>query len=343
MRVPYARLESVLVEASERLGIDAERAHICARLFAEATLDGVHTHGIRRFPRLARQVAAGAVVARARPERVEAMGAMERWNSHRGVGNVHAHMAMQRAIELAETTGVGCVALSNATHWIRGGSYGWQAAEAGCIGLCWSNTMPNVPPWGGADCRLGNNPLVLAVPRVTGHVVLDTAVSQFSYGALDHYARAGQPLPVPGGFDEEGRLSTDAARVRSSGRVLPIGFWKGSGLSLLLDLIAASLSGGNATYRISTDPIFETDLSQLFIAFDMKRLSGAGDVARTVEEAIGFMKGAVPSGSDATIRYPGERALQERRENLERGVPVDADVWREVVALAEGSISPGAA
>jgi 3-dehydro-L-gulonate 2-dehydrogenase len=103
---------------------------------------------------------------------------------------------MDRALTLARRQGVGAVALANTTHWMRGGSYGWQAAAAGFIGMCWTNTMPNLPQWGSAEARLGNNPLVFAVPRPRGHVVLDMAMSQFSYGALDSYREQGETLPV---------------------------------------------------------------------------------------------------------------------------------------------------
>jgi 3-dehydro-L-gulonate 2-dehydrogenase len=97
---------------------------------------------------------------------------MERWDGRRGPGNLNAHASMARAIALAREHGVGCVALANTNHWMRGGSYGWQAAEAGVIGICWTNTLANVPPWGASEPRIGNNPLVVAVPRADGHVVL---------------------------------------------------------------------------------------------------------------------------------------------------------------------------
>ena len=112
---------------------------------------------------------------------------------------------MARAIALSREHGIGCVAMANTNHWMRGGTYGWQAADAGVIGICWTNTMPNVPPWGGAEPAIGNNPLVIAVPRAKGHVVLDMAMSQFSYGALESYRKRGELLPVEGGFDARGK------------------------------------------------------------------------------------------------------------------------------------------
>src|SRR5215207_8077678 len=106
---------------------------------------------------------------------------------------------MDGAMALARSHGIGAIALANTNHWMRGGSYGWQAAEAGMIAMCWTNTMPNLSPWGASDPRIGNNPLVIAVPRPAGHMVFDGAISQFSYGALASYQSKGELLPVDGG------------------------------------------------------------------------------------------------------------------------------------------------
>src|SRR6185436_4931939 len=134
----------------------------------------------------------GIVDIHAAPELIGSYGAMEQWDGQGGVGNLNAHASMSRAISLARAGGVGCVALRNTNHWMRGGNYGWQAAEAGVIGICWTNTMPNLPPWGASEARLGNNPLVIAVPRQQGHVVLDMAMSQFSFGTLESYRMRGE-------------------------------------------------------------------------------------------------------------------------------------------------------
>jgi LDH2 family malate/lactate/ureidoglycolate dehydrogenase len=135
---------------------------------------------------------------------------------------------------------------------MRGGTYGWQAADAGVIGICWTNTLPNLPAWGADTPRIGNNPLVMAVPRPEGHLVLDMAMSQFSYGALAAYRSRGESLPVPGGFDSAGAITSDPGAIEASRRPLPIGFWKGAGLSIMLDAIAASLAGGRASHQIPT-------------------------------------------------------------------------------------------
>src|SRR3954470_16981 len=266
MRVAYAALHDVLPRALIGLGFAPPRADLSARLFADTDRDGVYSHGLNRVPRFYRMVRAGVVDVHAEPGCVERRQAFERWDGRRGPGNLNAHACMRRALALAETFTIGCVALGNTNHWMRGGSYGWMAAEAGAIGVCWTNTLPNLPPWGAREPRLGNNPLIIAVPRPAGHVVLDMAMSQFSVGALASYRSRGELLPVDGGYDEAGRLTRDPAALERTRRLLPIGYWKGSGLSLLLDIVGAVLSGGLATHQIATDPEKETGLSQVFIA-----------------------------------------------------------------------------
>jgi len=328
LRVPFGDVLETLVRALGRMGFDERRAALCARLFAETTRDGVYTHGLNRFPRFARMIRNGDIDPRGEAEPVAARGVLERWNGNRGPGNLNAWRSMERAIEIARRNGVGCVALANTTHWMRGGTYGWQAADAGAVGLCWTNTLPNLPPWGAADARLGNNPLVIAVPRPGGHVVLDMAMSQFSFGALAAYRERGEELPVAGGFDTEGRLTRDPAAIEQSGRPLPIGCWKGSGLALMLDMMAALLAGGRATHQIPADPMKEVGVSQVFVAFDPAAFGAPPDLEQLAGGIIASLDGA-----GTGVRYPGERVLRIRAENTALGLPVEPVLWRELSAL----------
>jgi 3-dehydro-L-gulonate 2-dehydrogenase len=285
---------------------------------------------LNRFPRFIEAIRNGIVDIHATPELIAGHGAMEQWDGRRGVGNLNAHASMSRAISLARTQGVGCVALRNTNHWMRGGSYGWQAAEAGVIGICWTNTMPNLPPWGASEPRLGNNPLVIAVPRSKGHVVLDMAMSQYSYGTLESYRMRGEQLPVVGGFDLNGELTTDPDAIEASHRPLPIGFWKGSGLALMLDMFASLLARGSATHELTPEVLKETNLSQVFLAFDLSSGDDFSDsLANRIIESV---KAAAPTGQEE-VRYPGERTLKTRAENMMKGVPVDPPIWDQVLAM----------
>jgi len=331
LRVPFEDLRALLEQAMRRLGLSPDRAHLCARLFAETTRDGVYSHGLNRFPRFRAMVENGSIDVSATPTLTTAFGSIERWDGHRGIGNLNARSSMQRAIELARTSGIGAVALANSNHWMRGGAFGWQAAEQGVFAICWSNTLPNVPAWGATSPSIGNNPLILAVPRANGHhVVLDMAMSQFSYGALASYAKRGQPLPVPGGYDSAGHLTEDAGAIEASQRALPIGYWKGSGLALVLDMIGAMLSGGLATHQLGLEPLREAGQSQVFLAVDPSNLGTAEELSRVADGILDYLRHAKPVDPTQPIRYPGEQTLLVREENMRLGVPVDPDIWSDL-------------
>ncbi len=328
IRITFDEVCRTLLNILGDRGFSSDRAERCARLFAEASRDGVYSHGLNRFPTFIETIRNGNVDVNAHPKLIDSCGALERWDGQSGPGNLNAYISMQRAMILADDHGIGCVGLRNTNHWMRGGSYGWQAADAGFIAICWTNTLPNLPPWGGTKPTVGNNPLVMAVPRDEGHVVLDMAMSQFSFGALASYRKRGEKLPVDGGFDNEGKLTSDPAEILASNRPLPIGYWKGSGLSLVLDMVAALLADGSATYQVPGEVLTETRLSQVFIALKPTE----SNREETLNGILSFMKS---SADDASVRYPGERTLKTRQESLREGIPVDEDIWREILGMSD--------
>jgi 3-dehydro-L-gulonate 2-dehydrogenase len=331
MRITFEEMQTQLVRVLRNYSFPEHKARLCARLFAENSLDGVHSHGLNRFPTFIQYIQKGYVRVEGEATLEESFGAWERWNGNLGPGNLNAYSCMNRAIELAKTHGMSCVALSNTNHWMRGGTYGWQAAEANCISLSFTNTIPNMPPWGGTDNRIGNNPLVIAVPRKGGHLVLDTAMSLYSYGKMDVYKRKNQPLPFDGGFDSSGNLTKDAGAILEAKRPLPIGYWKGSGLSIMLDMLAALLSKGNAVKNIGGLEA-EYASSQVFICFDAERVD-LPFIEQVTNELVSYIKSSTSVGPDEAIYYPGERTLLTRQENRDKGIPVDEEIWNQVLAL----------
>ena len=331
-RVPFQTLRDEFYRVLATVGFAGERAMLCARLFAENQRDGVYSHGLNRFPGFVAGLQSKQIDFRAQPEKIESFGALERWDGKMGVGLVNAHVCMQRATELAEVHGIGCVGLSNTNHWMRGGAYALQAAEAGYIGICWTNTTRLMPPWGSAEKKIGNNPMAIAVPRKEGLMLLDMAMSQYSNGKLEVLKLQGKQLPLPGGYDTHGNLTVEPGEILDSERALPIGYWKGSGLAIVLDTLASVISGGQATHEIGKQGS-EYAVSQVYIAIHAIGLMGQAVLNETVDAIIKDVHTATPLDKTENVRYPGEGMLRTRQESLEQGVLVDEAQWQALLEI----------
>lgn len=330
MIVEFDKMQDTLCEILVNRGANKDQANIAAKILTDNTCDGVSSHGINRFNRILEYIDKGYIDLKAQPEIVNSIGSIEVIDGHYGLGMNNAKFAMDRSIELAKTHGIGCVSIKYNNHWMRGATYGLQAADAGMIGLCFTNTMPNMPAWGASDSRIGNNPLVIAVPKKDGAVILDMAMSQFSYGKVENTALNEESLPLVGGYNKDGELTKNPSEILETGRILPTGFWKGSGLSMVLDLMATILSGGLSTREIGDKPA-EFGVSQVFICIDPTKTNSKKMIEDQVDSMINYIKGSEPVDSTQIIRYPGEGSNNRRNKQLKDGIYVHDKIWDKII------------
>lgn len=318
--------------------VPEKEAAICANTFVDNSLDGVYTHGVNRFPGFVQSIMNGIVNVAAHTVLISQTDSMEVYDGKRGIGIINAIECTHRAIELAKLRGIGCVSVKNTNHWMRAGTYARIGTANGVAFICWTNTVGNMPAWGAIDRRLGNNPIAIGVPFGNNPVILDMAMTQYSIGNLEFHATQGKELSFPGGFNIHGEFSTDPAEILQAGRVMPMGFWKGAGLSLLLDILATIFSGGSSVRDISQE-VEETNISQVFIAFDTNQLGHSAMIPQLVNRIIDDYKSSITEDGK-TVRYPGERIASTRATNLENGIPVLRSIWTRVKNLEANLSSP---
>ena len=334
MRVAFEEARKVLAEKLEKHGVPAWQAEKVGYEMARNSLEGIYTHGLNRFERLVRNIDEGIVIPGTEPELIHSFGAMENYDGRLGLGITNALFSMSRAMELATEHGVGIVALRNTNHWLRAATYGYQAVEGGFAAMCFTNTIPNMPTWGAIDSRIGNNPFMMAFPRRNGSpIIVDSAMSQFSYGALELARLEHRTMPVDAGFDENGRLTKDPDAVIRTKRIIPTGYWKGAAMSFALDIFASALSMGASVAAVGRLDGDEHGVSQFFMAIDYRKISDEDAVDDIVDGAIADLKSSIPSDPARPIIYTGEMTGRIREENLKEGIPADEGVWQRILSL----------
>lgn len=332
LTITSKEMKAVLFTLFKKYQFSDDKATLLAKVHTENTLYGINSHGINRVPRFIDHVEKGIINIKAEAEKVETFGSIERWDGNLGSGVINAVKCTNRAVTLAKENGMGLVALRNTNHWMRGGYYGWQAANEGCISILFTNTQPNMPAWGGQEARIGNNPFVVAIPRKEGHIVLDMALSQFSFGKINEYKLKGEQLPYDGGWDEANNLSRDPEKILKKERGLPIGYWKGSALSIVLDMLATVLSAGNSTYKIGLKD-YETAISQVYLCIYPEVFHDQDLQERLINEIIDYTHQVTPIQAGARTYYPGERSAAAKLYNDENGMTVDEGIWRSIMDI----------
>lgn len=331
--IPFETVAGELARVLEKVGCNHEQAVQVGYTMAENSLEGVYTHGVNRFLRLVGNIKKGTAIPNVEAVFVKGLGGLEIWDGQGGLGVTNATIAAKRAIELARVHGIGCVGLRNTNHWMRAGTYAKMAADAGMMSIAYTNTTPNMPAWGALDARLGNNPISLGIPCSKGHIIADLAMSQFSYGKLEFTQLNGKKLPMVGGFDKDGNLTDDPGAILETRRIMPTGYWKGSAMSVLLDLMTSALSLGQSTMDIGMSCSEESGLSQTFIVINFAGVVDPAEVDRKLLENMEYIKGSTAADPSNPIRIPGETAVRTRAENLKNGIPINESVWEQITAL----------
>lgn len=334
MRLKFDEMQQEIKRVFVKLGMSQEDAEICSRIHTETSNDGIYSHGTNRVARFVDYVKKGWVDLHATPSIENEFGAVMTLNGNMGPGILNALAATDHGMKLADQYGIGMVGLKNTTHWMRGGTYGLYAAKKGYAAIMWTNTESCMPPWGGKDCKLGNNPFVMAIPGEPAIVMLDMAMSQYAYGKLEVTRLAGKKLPFPGGFDTNGNLTDEPGPIEQSMRILPMGYWKGSSFSLILDLFAAVLSNGLCGSEI--DAVGKGSCggaSQVFLVLKPEVNSSHSAISETIRKTIEHVKNSSLAENDSRILYPGEDYVSAREDHRKNGIFVEDKVWEEIIKL----------
>ena len=333
--VPAAAIGALIRDCMQAVGLPPADAAKVAELMVEADLTGADAHGVFRLPQYVRRIKGGGVNPKPNITVEQTAAATAMVDGDNGMGHLVMTRAAATAITLAKQTGVAWVGARRSNHAGAAGVYAAMPLAQDMVGIYAVVANANhMPVWGSSENLLGTNPIAFAVPAgEEPPVLLDIATTVVSYGTVKANRMQGKPMPVGWMTDKQGKSLTDSAKS-ADGLLLPIGGHKGSGLALVLGLLAGTLNGaafGRDVVDFNYDDESACDTGHFIIALDVNRFLPIAIFKAAIDRHLRELKSSPRLPGVDAIRLPGEQREKRRAERARDGVPV----YPEVVDLLD--------
>jgi L-2-hydroxycarboxylate dehydrogenase (NAD+) len=337
-RVAAERLAAFVAGAFVAAGLPEPDAKTLADLMVQADLRGSDTHGVIRLPLYVRRIRAGGVNPKPNIRVVSDRPSAALIDGDNGMGHLVMRRATELAIEKAKATGIGWVGARMSNHAGPAALYVTMPLKHDMIGLYFAVGSNNhLPPWGGSESLLGTNPMAVAVPaQDEPPIVLDMAPTVAAYGKVRLKAQRGEQMPVGWMIDREGKPLTDPKRA-DEGHLLPIGDYKGYGLSLIIGILAGALNRA-ALGRDVIDFVKETgkptNTGQAIAALSVETFTPPAAFKRTVDQVIRDLRNSKRLPGVERIFMPGEQSHAKLLDRRTHGVPMPKALRESLDAVA---------
>ncbi len=343
MKVQAERLKDIAVHILKGLRAADEEAAVVAEALIKAELRGIDTHGVHLLTLLPERVEAGMLQIPTKLTVLQDSGATALLDGGNGLGPAAVLRAMGMSVGKAREFGIGCCLVRNTNNIGILSFYTLWAAQEKMVGIVMANGAASMSPWGGAEAFFGTNPLSISVPGNAGAppVVLDMSSTVVARGKIRRADRLKEGIPLGWAFDGTGTPTTDPAEALK-GTLMPIGGPKGSGLALMIDVLAGMLSGSQYGPQIRTFHQLEgpTGVGVFMLAIDIERFMPLGQFTALFRTYLASIKASRKAKGVARIYLPGEIEYEKEQQNLNEGIEVSPVTAEKLNALLEKFKSP---
>jgi LDH2 family malate/lactate/ureidoglycolate dehydrogenase len=336
-KIAAERLQKIGAALLVGAGASRDEADTVARGCVAANLAGHDSHGIILIPTYVERIKVGHIVPGAPFKIVQESPTTTVIDGHWGFGFVVNEKAMRLTIEKAKSANVAAATVFRQSHVGRLGAYPLMAAQAGMIGIATADSGRSpkaVAPFGGREARLGTNPISIAVPSdLPGPLCLDMATSAVAVGKLTLAQARGEKIPLGWIVDSEGKHTTDPARFRPGGALLPLGGtegYKGSGLAVIVEILCGLLTG----LGFGVEPSGRHNDGCFLAVFKVDAFRPLVEFKREVAEFARHLKETPLSEGSTGVFYPGEVEYLREQERRKSGVEIEDATWKKLRALA---------
>ncbi|OGA02429.1 MAG: sulfolactate dehydrogenase [Betaproteobacteria bacterium RIFCSPLOWO2_02_64_14] len=329
-RYSIDEVTNLAARALRRAGASRAMADATAAALVAAEMEGLSGHGLSRVALYSEHLRQGRADGKARPKIVKKKGATCLIDAHGGLAFLAAALAVKEAIKRARRYGIAFAGVTNSHHFGAAAYHLAPVAQAGLIGLAFTNSPAAINAWSGRKAFFGTNPIAAIFPRERADpIVVDLSLTEVARGKIMLYAKEGKPIPLGWALDKDGNPTTDA-RAALTGSLTAIGGVKGTMLALIVELLSVALTG--AAFSYENDSYFEPGnkprIGHAILAIDPEALVGAQAYYARLEALIHTML------TDEGVRLPGTRRVRAAAQARAEGIEVSETVQRELRALA---------
>ena len=336
-RVAQAAARSLAEDALKAVGVAADVAVETARALWLTSLRGVDSHGLRLLPHYVSAVEGGRLNPTPDFQFEQTTASTGRLDADHGLGHAAGMVAMRHAIELAKEAGVGLVSVRNSSHCGAMATYALEACQHEMLGLAFTHAAAKMRSAGATRPFFGANPICFAAPMADEEpYCFDSAPTPFSVNKVRQYAEEGRPLPPEVGADKDGRMTTDASLAE---QVLPIGDYKGFGLSMMVEVLTSLLAGMPAGPEISSmfgDPLSaRRNLAQFYGAIRIDAFEDVDTFKRRLQDMADKVRQEPRLDPEVPVQVAGDPEKRAQAERMQSGIPFSQTEFAALNQLAE--------
>ena len=331
VRLTLTQVEDLTYGALVASGTAPDNARSVTRSVVASEADGIHSHGLARLPTYCEHARCGKIDGHAEPTAEQVAAAGVRADARDGFAHPAIDIGLERLYPCVQTQGIAALAVTNSYNCGVCGYHVERIAQAGFVALGFVNAPASIAPWGGAEAAFGTNPLSCAVPRAhTDPLVIDQSSSVIAKSEIVVHKQKGEPIPQGWALDKHGQPTTDPAAALDGGTMLPMGGYKGAGIALIVEIMAAAMTRSNFAIDASSFASNEGGsprTGQFFIAIDPSAFAGP-DFGERLEHLLAAIEG------QEGARLPGQGRLSARERTARDGIEISDELYDKLRGYA---------
>ncbi|MCI8549770.1 MAG: Ldh family oxidoreductase [Lachnospiraceae bacterium] len=341
------KIEEFSKEVFKRYGYSEEDCAQIADVLLTSDRMGIESHGVQRLIMYVNSIKLGRIHKGAVPEIVKETPLSAVIDAHEAFGQPCAVKAMQLAIDKAKKSGIAMVTVRNSNHYGIAGYYAKMAADQGMMGISMTNAEALVVPTFGKQPMMGTNPIAVSMPAAPHPFHLDMATSVVPAGKMEVYAKAGKTLPDGWLVDSKGQTNNDPNEflkiraAKSDGGINPLGGFgethsghKGYGLSLLVEIMCAVLSGGLTANYVRVDPAVDR-VCHFFMAVDYGMFGDKAEIEANLTKYLNELRDSRKAEGSPRIYTHGDKAYENMAAVSQKGIKVNDKTYEEMTGIAK--------